>query len=134
MNVKIPIGDVFDKHSILKLKKEHCIDNSADGLIKLKHISTEYDYISRLIEPLWYDDVKPLYDYLYNTNKILWNTEDLLRQYEKECKFDEEFINLSRTVYTQNDIRCTIKKKINILFNSEFIEEKIYESAFMLPR
>jgi hypothetical protein len=59
---------------------------------------------------------------------MLWNTEDEIRICEKDKIFDEKFITLARQVYILNDKRAKIKKEINVLYNSEFIEEKSYQS------
>ncbi len=40
--------------------------------------------------------------------------------------FDNEFIQLARSVYEQNDKRASLKRKINCMYNSQFIEEKLY--------
>ena len=41
-------------------------------------------------------------------------------------EFDDEFVNLARNVYILNDKRAEIKKRINTITNSNFIEEKSY--------
>ena len=41
-------------------------------------------------------------------------------------KFDDEFIQLARSVYHQNDIRAAVKKEINELLGSDLVEEKSY--------
>jgi len=68
-----------------------------------------------------------LYDSLYDVNSRLWEVEDLLRVLEKKNDFTDEFINLARSVYNLNDKRAEIKKRINILYGSEFLEEKSYK-------
>jgi hypothetical protein len=60
-------------------------------------------------------------------NSRLWEVEDLLRVLEKKNDFTEEFINLARSVYKLNDERAEIKKRINILYGSQFLEEKSYK-------
>jgi len=57
----------------------------------------------------------------------LWIIEDAIREKEKKKEFDEEFIELARSVYFTNDKRSEIKKKINLETKSQFIEEKSYE-------
>ena len=42
--------------------------------------------------------------------------------------FDNDFIDLARSVYRLNDIRALIKKDINLLLSSEYFEEKSYFS------
>ena len=41
--------------------------------------------------------------------------------------FDEEFIQLARSVYVTNDQRSEVKKIINIITNSGLVEEKSYK-------
>ena len=60
-------------------------------------------------------------------NEILWKIEDKIRQKEKNKEFDEEFIELARSVYINNDKRSEIKKQINERTNSEYREVKFYE-------
>ena len=52
--------------------------------------------------------------------------EDKLRQKEKDKVFDEEFIELARSVYKLNDKRAFIKKEINEICNSSYQEVKLY--------
>ena len=59
-------------------------------------------------------------------NKNLWNIESIIRNKELSEEFDEEFIKLSRFIYKENDIRASLKKEINIKYNSNLIEEKSY--------
>ena len=51
-------------------------------------------------------------------NKRLWKIEDDIREHERNKNFDEEFIQLARNVYITNDIRATIKKEINLKYNT----------------
>jgi hypothetical protein len=59
-------------------------------------------------------------------NEALWEIEDRIRAKESEGSFDEEFIELARAVYIQNDRRAQIKRRINLESGSELIEEKSY--------
>ncbi len=63
---------------------------------------------------------------LSEVNKNLWNIESIIRNKELSEEFDEEFIKLSRFIYKENDIRASLKKEINIKYNSNLIEEKSY--------
>lgn len=65
-------------------------------------------------------------DQLRKVNQSLWKIEDRLRVLEKEQRFDNEFIELARSVYKLNDQRAEIKRKINKETNSEYKEIKIY--------
>ena len=59
-------------------------------------------------------------------NTKLWNIEDDIRNKERQQMFDNDFIQLARSVYITNDERSRIKRKINDLFGSELVEEKGY--------
>ncbi|MFA7111191.1 MAG: DUF6165 family protein [Bacilli bacterium] len=63
---------------------------------------------------------------LLKTNLNLWEIEDKLRVKEAAKCFDDEFIQLARSVYYQNDIRAALKKKINLQTGSKIVEEKDY--------
>ena len=52
--------------------------------------------------------------------------EDKLRQKEKDKVFDEEFIELARSVYKLNDKRAEIKREINEICNASYQEVKLY--------
>ena len=60
-------------------------------------------------------------------NEILWGVEDSIRNKERDKEFDENFIEMARSVYITNDRRSEIKRKINEKYSSGFIEEKSYK-------
>jgi hypothetical protein len=123
MNIQISNAEILDKLSILEIKLNKIKDkNKLINIIKeLKYIQDNCMYL--LKNPLIYN----LYQDLQKTNKILWNIENKIRLKEKEKKFDQEFISLARSVYITNDKRAKIKKNINLITESNFIEEKSYE-------
>jgi len=124
IKIEVPIGDIFDKMSILEIKASKT--KEAD---KIKNINKELNYIKKQCHNLISTDNQELillYSDLKETNQKLWDIEDNIRIKEKEKKFDDSFISLARSVYLTNDHRADIKKKINLLLGSKFIEEKIY--------
>ena len=64
---------------------------------------------------------------LKNINLKLWNIEDGKRLAEKNKKFDDNFIELARSVYRLNDERAKIKLAINNVLGSNIKEVKSYE-------
>jgi len=60
-------------------------------------------------------------------NEDLWEVEDAIRMKEKNQQFDDEFIELARSVYRLNDRRADLKRQINLQYESELMEEKSYE-------
>ena len=59
-------------------------------------------------------------------NERLWEIENRIRAKEAAKDFDQGFVDLARSVYFQNDKRGSVKREIDILMNSEIVEEKQY--------
>jgi hypothetical protein len=64
---------------------------------------------------------------LKTINEVLWVIEDDLRLKESRAEFDQEFIELARSVYITNDRRASVKREINVCVGSNLIEEKSYQ-------
>ena len=95
---------------------------------KLKHIDQELTLLDRVLSDSVSD--KKINEYLkelVEVNALLWTIEDKIRECEKKNQFDENFINLARSVYQTNDKRAKIKLEINNFFGSELVEVKSYE-------
>ena len=123
MKIEISDGDLIDKFTILKLKLENISHQK-----QKENILKEYLYISEQIQGLMQNQkIYDLYVKLVDTNNQLWQIEDAIRIKEKNKSFDSDFIELARKVYITNDLRASIKKEINCLTESNFIEEKSYE-------
>ena len=73
------------------------------------------------------EKIQKYYQELLVINKKLWKIEDDIRILEKQKLFNEEFIELARSVYVTNDERFEIKNTINSLMGSNIKEEKLYE-------
>lgn len=125
MQVEVSIGEFFDKLSILELKMLNIEDE-----VKLTNIRKEFELLNptaiKILEAFG-DELKGLYLKLSRVNGELWVIEDKLRDLEREKRFDDEFIELARSVYFTNDRRSVVKKDINLLTGSELIEEKSYK-------
>ena len=120
LSIPISIGELWDKYTILLIKKEKIKDEN-----KLIHINLEINKLDEFINQYSYKD-NYLFINLININQKLWDIEDELRVKEKEKQFDNEFIELARSVYYNNDKRAEIKKEINNNFNSLIHEIKDY--------
>jgi len=117
--VPISLGELFDKYSILLIKKERVHNDE-----KIKCINTEIEYLQPFIDNFNLD--LSLKEEIKQINETLWDIEDNIRIKEKKNEFDDEFILLARNVYINNDKRHVIKNKINIFFNSEIKDIKSY--------
>ena len=122
MSVSVPIsfGELWDKYTILLIKQNKIKDET-----KLNFVILEIKLLDELMNNLLYNE-NELFINLYDINQKLWDIEDKIRIKEKNKSFDNEFIELARSVYYKNDIRAEIKKQINILFDSNIHEVKYY--------
>ena len=116
INIPISVGELLDKISILSIKSQHTtneyVRKELQDLIKIAQEHQVYDapYISQLL----------------SVNRKLWKIEDDLRVLEKLKTFNQEFIELARSVYITNDLRASIKKEINEKYKSTYQEVKYY--------
>ena len=121
--VEVSVGELLDKVSILEIKQEKIKDPD-----KLKFIKTEYSILKEQLDNKVKstDEINKLYKSLKEINSKLWIIEDDKRLCEKEKRFDERFIKLSRDVHFLNDERAKIKLEINMQMNSNIKEIKEY--------
>lgn len=124
VNTEISIGEFFDKLTILEIKEERI--QQAD---KLANIKKELEALNALLDTLPFSraDVQNEVAELKSINEKLWVIEDDIREKEAAKAFDQDFIELARSVYFTNDRRSDVKRAINLKLGSDFIEEKSYE-------
>tara|TARA_B110000438_G_C15734370_1_gene615660 strand:- start:37 stop:444 length:408 start_codon:yes stop_codon:yes gene_type:complete len=120
---EISPGELLDKISILEIKMDKVKDENSQ-----KEIKKEYKILKEIQNSTidLKDKVQDLFKSLKKVNIVLWDIEDKLRIYEKKKDFSEEFIELARGVYFNNDKRAKIKNEINIILKSNFKEVKQY--------
>ena len=120
---EISLGEFLDKLTILQIKAERISDDA-----KLRNITREL----RMLEAAWdgsgrkRGNIETELEELKTINGLLWDIEDKLRGKEARKEFDEEFIELARSVYFNNDKRARIKNSINLKLGSALVEEKSY--------
>ena len=128
MAITIPgtVGELIDKITILEIKESHIGETA-----KLEHIRRELTLLRKLKSEcdLGGARLAELQAELKSVNGLLWNIENALRGHEAREDFGAAFVSLARQVYKTNDRRATLKKKINLLFNSITIEDKSYSIA-----
>jgi len=116
INIPISVGELLDKISILSIKSQNTnneyVTKELQDLIKIAKEHQVYDasYVSQLL----------------TINRKLWEIEDDLRVLEKSQTFNQDFIELARSVYITNDKRASIKKEINEKYVSHYQEVKCY--------
>jgi Family of unknown function (DUF6165) len=121
--VQVSWGELIDKITILEIKEQRlrskeAIENVRCELAALVTIARE----ALVAQP----DLASLKTALKSLNEVLWDIEDNIRAKEASKSFDRQFVELARSVYMNNDKRGDLKRQINVLLKSGFIEEKQY--------
>ena len=121
--VPSPLGDVVDRLTILRLKREHARDDDVRARVVA------------LLEALgsaWREAALPPWDELPETaplaavNAALWAVEDALRDHEARGDFGAEFVERARSVYRWNDRRAALKAEIDRRLGSSLHEPKLH--------
>ena len=94
---------------------------------KLKNVNNELKSLKIILDKEKLEIDQNLYLNLKLINSSLWDVEDKIRMKESLKEFDDDFIELARSVYKINDQRSLIKRKINMKYNSGIVEEKSYK-------
>ena len=118
MKIDVSIGEVIDKITILEIKMEKFKNED-----KLNFVRKEYELLKAALKK---NDIRSDFNEFKKLKKVnmkLWEIEDKIRVKELNNEFDDEFIELARSVYFENDKRAALKKSINIEFKSDLIEE-----------
>ena len=126
--VPISLGELFDKVTILKIKINKITETE-----KLKNVMHEYNFLSDILKKNNFSEENRLFKELYKLNLEFWNYHDWQREKWKELMnadniIDIELYKRSKYEHIFNDRRAEIKKKINIQYNSNIIEEKQFTS------
>jgi len=121
--VPISWGELIDKITILEIK-----ELKIDSITANKNIRKELRHLLDIANlnnmP---EEIKSLKSELKNVNLRLWDVEDSIREKELAGEFDKAFIELARSVYRLNDVRAKTKQSINLILQSELVEEKSYK-------
>jgi hypothetical protein len=125
ISTPISVGELFDKVSVLSVKMNKIKDES-----KVNDILHELNLLKPLCEPFYKKtpELSTLMDSLRVVNSELWDILELQRNKEKDGQLDQQFIDLSISVYRKNDRRFFIKQEINKLTSSEIKEQKYYSN------
>ncbi len=124
INIPISVGELFDKITILEIKRVKIKDKN-----KLIHVKKELTLLRNIVgkKNINKKNLSKLINQLKNINIRLWNVEDKLRIHEKNKSFKSEFVALARKVYFMNDKRAKLKNEINMHTKSQINEVKSYE-------
>tara|TARA_R110000868_G_scaffold32343_2_gene117630 strand:- start:4374 stop:4757 length:384 start_codon:yes stop_codon:yes gene_type:complete len=120
--VEVSLGELVDKISILRLKMERIKDAN-----KVAAATKEEAVLVASLNSLNLAGIDAHLSTLQAINGKLWQIEDDIRIQEKNRKFDDQFIELARSVYKVNDERFRAKDAVNQAYGSELEEVKSYE-------
>ena len=105
----IKLVKINDKENLLEINKEYeSLKETKNSNIKLTK------------------NLEKLIIQLKEINLKLWDIEDKKRICEKNKDFGQAFVDLSRSVYLNNDKRANIKSEINEILGSNIREIKKY--------
>ena len=123
VNAQISVGEWIDKLTILEIKLAEILERD-----KLANVRREYETLlaAAPAELLKRAEIADARARLKAVNAELWRIEDEIRVKERAGDFTDEFIALARAVYVTNDKRAALKREINRLTLSDFVEEKSY--------
>ncbi len=121
---ELSAGELFDKISILEIKKNKIKDKGKRNIV-LKELSSLQETASENIKKSKL--ITKLYKKLKFINLKLWKIEDDIRDCERKRNFGDKFIKLARAVYFTNDERSLVKNMINKLTKSNISEVKSYK-------
>jgi len=122
--VALSWGEVIDKITILEIKQQRL--SSAEAI---DNVRRELAALNKVVAAAAVPEGLPaLKQALRAVNEKLWDIENGIRAKEAASAFDQEFIELARSVYVNNDERAKLKREINKLLKSELVEEKQYTS------
>jgi len=123
ISAPVSLGELVDKISILHIKNINIKDEE-----KIKFIREELELLNQTLNKhIANEAIQKYLDSLIEINSQLWEIEDDIRDYERNKKFDQTFVELARSVYFINDKRSEVKSEINKKFGSKIIEVKSYE-------
>ena len=120
---EISAGELLDKIAILEIKLVKIKDKE-----NLLEINKEYESlkVTQNSNIKLTKNLKKLIIQLKEINLKLWDIEDKKRICEKNKDFGQAFVDLSRSVYLNNDKRANIKSEINKILGSNIKEIKKY--------
>lgn len=120
----ISAAELLDKLSILEIKEEKISDEN-----KLKNIRKEMTFLREVFRENVPSSTKleTLFRELKAVNLNGWEIEDTKRECESRNDFGEGFVEAARQAYHNNDRRSALWKEINLLLNSDIVQEKSYK-------
>ena len=122
ISIPVSLGELVDKITILQIKSRHLQGDA------LGHVQRELQLLEAALAATGVALDPALEAKLLEVNGQLWEIEDAIREQERQCRFEQAFIELARSVYRTNDRRADLKRQINQRYGSTLIEQKSYSA------
>lgn len=131
--VEISAGELIDKITILEIKAERI--HEPRKLLRVLDELAHLEQVRRktLLLAGQLDELAALTLELKRTNDLLWRLDEELRLHEERLDFGPAFVELARGVHRENDARAALKRRINELVGSRFMDEKDDGGAMEAP-
>ena len=118
--IEVSVGELLDKFSILEIKSSFLRSDDQKANVR-NEIASQQNAISHFLsEP----GINEVYVQLKQVNLLIWQGMD--RVFEIGDSPTTEYDPLTREITRLNKERSYLKKKIDILSNSNLTEEKSY--------
>jgi len=121
---EISPAELLDKIAVLEIKKERIKVPS-----KLRNVMTELETLEKARDKhiTRSERIMELARNLKKMNEVIWDQSDAIRILDMKKHYGPEFVEVSLDIHRSNDKRAAIKKEINLLLESNIIEEKSYD-------
>lgn len=120
MKVDVSIGEAVDKYSILQIKNNKITDKK-----KLNDINNELDKLNECVEYINKENF--LYNILIYINTEIWNMTNEIKSLDIK---DNNYSIISKKIFDFNQKRFRVKNILNLIFNSDIIEQKSYFNTY----
>ena len=125
--VPISTGELIDKLTILDIKLRKLKDTT--------YVQYEYDNLFKIFDYTGLTKEIVKYDELLKVNEKIWDLEEQIRKDPSELPggdlgYPDDlciWAQVAREIYKNNDLRAKLKKEINLLTQSQIVEQKSYD-------
>lgn len=120
MHIEVSEGQAIDKLTILAIKRGLLADPEQRANVEqdLQQLGDLVASAKLLDDPV----IKTEADNLSVINRQPWDVEEHFRTKESLQRFDDDFVQLARSVYVMNDARAAAKRRINMRAGARLVE------------
>ncbi|MDB5861690.1 MAG: hypothetical protein JWQ76_5379 [Ramlibacter sp.] len=121
--VPVSLGELFDKNSILEIKRARMTDPQQLANVR-RELALLEGIASQLETAAVQAQLDALLARLLAVNSELWDLENRVRALARAGDEGPAFVQAARAIHSGNDRRAGVKRSINLLLGSALVEEK----------